>query len=327
MENSNARTARTLSALVLLLAPMLAAAQGYPAKTVRIIVPSPAGGLNDGLSRALAQEMTKVWGQQVIVENRPGANQIIAAETLARSAPDGYNILVTDKASIVLNPLLRAKLPYDPVKDFAPVMALAHVSNVLIGSAGLPAKSLQELVAMAKAKPGEINYGSFGLGSTSHLDTEAFSGRAGIKMNHIPYKGVADVVQAVVSGQVHIALAGMPVVPPLLREGRIKALAIGNPQRSPLLPEVPTFAEAGFPDFASQSWFGMFVRAGTPRAIIDKIAADVGRVIAVKDFSDKFVTGVGLDLLNQGPEQFSRVIDADRARYAAYVKTVNIKLD
>ena len=311
----------------LLLAPVFAAAQAWPAKPVRLIVPSAAGGLTDALGRALAQEISKVWGQQMFVENRPGANQIIAAETLSRSAPDGYNILTVDRAFLILNPLLYNKLPYDAEKDFAPVLNLAQVSNVLISNSGQPAKSLQELVEMAKAKPGDINYGSFGRGSTSHVDTEAFSHWAGIRMNHIPYKGVSEVMLAVTSGQVQVALAGMPLVRSLLRDGRIRALAIGSAQRSPLLPDVPTFAEAGFPGYESQSWIGLFVRAGTPRVIIDKLAADVGRVIARKEFSDKFLVGVGLEPRNQGPDTFSKIIAADRVRYAEYVRAIDMKLD
>jgi tripartite-type tricarboxylate transporter receptor subunit TctC len=303
------------------------AQEPYPSKPVRLIIPYPPGGITDLLGRSIAQELGKLWGQQTIVENRPGANQIIGAQVAARSAPDGYTVIMVDRGAIVLNPLLYSKLPYDAAKDFAPVIALANIANVLTANVDLPASSLQELVGLAKARPNAINYGSLGLGSLPHLDTEAFSTQAGIKLTHIPFKGLTEIMPSMMTNQIQIAFSGVPFTLPLVREGRIKALAIGSPQRSPLLPNVPTFAEAGFSGFESQTWFGLLVPSATPRPIVDKIAADVSGVISQKAFIDKFFVPVGLDLVNQGPEQFARTIIADRARYAAYIKSVNIKLD
>jgi tripartite-type tricarboxylate transporter receptor subunit TctC len=317
-----------LAALALFaLASGPATAQTYPSKVVKIIVPFPPGGLTDVLARAIGQELTKSWGQQVVVENRPGANTIIAAEVTAKSAPDGYTILMANDPTVSSNQYLYSKLPYDPVKDFAPVINIAETVEVLVASPAFQPKTLAELIAAAKAKPGEITYGSYGLGSKAHLDTEAMALAAGIKLNHVPYKGVADVVPALMSGQVQIGLVGIPSVLPGIRSGKIRAIAYAGAARSPLFPDVPTFAEAGMPNIVARAWFGFIVPAATPRPVIDKIAADVSRVISQPAFMEKFITGVGLNLLNQGPDQFAEFLKADRADYAVRVKNVNVKLD
>jgi tripartite-type tricarboxylate transporter receptor subunit TctC len=321
------QTVLLLSSLVLAVAASAAAAQSYPSKPVRIIVPFTAGGLTDVFTRGLAQELTKLWGQQVIVENRPGANTIIAAEATVKSAPDGYTMLMANDPTLSSNQYLYTKLPYDPVRDLAPVVNLIAVPSVLVANPSLPASTLQELIALAKQKPGEITYGTFGLGSKTHIDTEGFSALAGIKLNHVPYKGIADVVPALIGGQIQIALAGVQPVLPHLRSGKLKAIAMADSQRSPVLPEVPTFAEGGVPGFESRSWFGLVVPAGTPRPVIDRIATDVGRVISTADFRDRFITGVGLEPMLLMTDQFAEFLKADRAIYAARVKNISVKLD
>jgi len=290
-------------------------------------VPFPAGGLTDVLTRGLAHELSKVWGQQVITENRPGANTIIAAEFTAKSAPDGYTMLMANDPTLSSNQYLYSKLPYDPVRDFVPVINIVAVPSVLVANVSLPAASLRELIALAKQKPGEINYGTFGPGSKTHIDTEALGLLAGIKFTHVPYKGIAEVVPALLAGQIHIALAGVQPVLANVRSGKLRAIAMASPQRSPALPDVPTFAEAGMPEFESRSWFGLVVPAGTPRNIIDRIAADVGRVSSAKEFQDKFVVGVGLESRLLMPEQFAEMLKADRATYAQRVKNVGVRLD
>jgi len=182
-------------------------------------------------------------------------------------------------------------------------------------------------VSLLKSKPGSVNYGTFGAGSITHLDSEAFAAAAGIKLTHIPYKGIAEVLPAVASGQIQIALSGIPPMLPLARQGRVKVLGAMTPQRVPVLPDVPTFSEQGYPGLVSSSWFALFAPAGTPRPIIDKIAADVGRVISQKEFDERFITGVGLEMLNQGPEQLAATVASDRAKYQVYVKNVGVKLD
>ena len=317
---------RFLLGVILSFAATLAAAQTWPAKPVRLIVPYPAGGLTDVLARGLSAEIVKVWGQPLIVENRPGASQMIGAEATAKSAPDGYTIGMMDKTPLAINPWLFSKLSYDPVKDFAPVINMVQTSQVLVAHPGLAANNVAQLIELAKTKPGGINYGTFGAGSITHLDSEAFAAAAGVKLTHIPYKGIAEVLPAVASGQIQIALSGIPPMLPLARQGRLKVLGAMTPQRVPVLPDVPTFGEQGYP-LVSSSWFALFVPAGTPRPIIDKIASDVGRIITQKDFDERFITGVGLEMLNHGPDQLATTVAADRSKYQVYVKNVGVKLD
>ncbi len=317
---------RFFSALLLSFAATIASGQAWPTKPVRLIVPYPPGGLTDVLARGLSAEIAKLWGQPLVVENRPGASQMIGAEAVAKSPPDGYTLAMLDKTPLAINPWLFSKIPYDPVKDFAPVINMVQTSQVLVAHPSLQAANVKELVALAKANPGGINYGTFGAGSITHLDTEAFAAAAGIKLTHIPYKGIAEVLPAVAAGQIQIALSGIPPMLPLARQGRLKVLGAMTPQRVPVLPEVATFTESGYP-LVSTSWFALFAPAGTPRSVIDKIAADVGRVLSQKEFDERFVTGVGLEMLNQGPEQLAATVVADRAKYQAYVKSVGVKLD
>lgn len=302
-------------------------AQNYPVKPVRIIVPFSAGGLTDVLGRGLANELTKMWGQQVVVENRAGANTIIAAELVAKSPPDGYTLLLANDPTLSLNQYMYSKLPYDPVRDFTPVINIVQSVTVLVVTPSLPANNLQELIAMAKARPGELTYGTFGYGSSTHLDTVELSIMAGIKMNHIPFKGIADVLPAVMSGQINMGLSAVAPALAHIRSGRLKALAYAGTQRSRVLPNVPTYAEAGLPGFLTHGWFGFVVPAGTPRPVIDKIAADTSKVITTREFDEKFVTGVGMELLNQGPAEYAAFLVKDRAQYAKRVKEVNVKLD
>lgn len=307
--------------------PAVSLAQPFPAKPVRLVVPYPAGGLTDVLSRAIAAEIGKTWGQQLLVENRPGANGIIAAELVAKSAPDGYTLLMVDKTTIALNPALYTKLPYDPARDLTAVINLTASSSVLVAHPAFPANTLQELIALAREKPGQVNYGTFGLGSIVHVDIEALSAHSNIKLNHIPYKGVAEVMPAVAGGQVQIALAGIPPTLGLIKQGKIKAIALAGPRRSNVLPDVPTFAEAGVTGVESRSWFGLVAPTGVSRANIEKIAADLGKVISAPEFQEKFITGVGMELLNQPPDVFAGLMKADRAYYAALIKKMNLKLD
>jgi tripartite-type tricarboxylate transporter receptor subunit TctC len=305
----------------------VAAAQGFPAKPVRIIVPFPAGGLADVLGRGLAQALNRAWNQQVIVENRAGANTIIAAELVAKSAADGYTLLLANDPTLSSNQHLYRKLPYDPVKDFAPVVNLIAVPSVLIANPSLAANTLQELIALAKKKPGAITYGTFGPGSKTHIDMEGFSALAGIKLTHVPYKGVAEVVPAALSGQIHIALTGVQPVVANIQAGKLKAIAMAVARRSPVLPNVPTFAEAGVANFESRSWFGLVAPAATPRGIINQIAADAGRIASSKEFQGKFVTGVGLEPLVLMPEEYARFLKEDREIYAQRMKHIDVKLD
>ncbi|MES2509282.1 MAG: tripartite tricarboxylate transporter substrate binding protein [Pseudomonadota bacterium] len=302
-------------------------AQGFPDKPVKIVVPFTAGGLADVLARGLANELGKVWPQPVVVDNRPGANTIIAAELTARSPADGYTLLLANDPTVSSNQYLYNKLPYDPVKDFTPVINIAATQEVLMVSEAFKGRTVADLIAQAKARPGQITYGSYGPGSKAHLDAEDFARVAGIKLNHIPYKGVADVMGALTSGQIDMSFSGMPPSITMVKGGKVRALAIAAPQRFKLLADVPTMSEAGVPNFESSAWFGLIAPAATPKAVVDKIAADVSKIIMRPDFQEKFIGGVGLELLNQNPQKFAEFLAKDRAAYAQSIKNVNVKLD
>lgn len=321
---------KTLAVMLLATASLTAGhsfAQTFPDKPVRIVVPFTAGGLADVLARGLANELSRVWPQPVVVENKPGANTIIAAEFTARAPADGYTLLLANDPTVSSNQYLYNKLPYDPVKDFTPVINIAATQEVLVVSEAFKGRTVADLIAQAKAKPGQITYGSYGPGSKAHLDAEDFARAAGIKLNHIPYKGVADVMGALTSGQIDMSFSGMPPSITMVKGGKVRALAIAAPQRFKLLPDVPTMSEAGVPNFESSAWFGLIAPAATPRAVVDKIAADVARVISRPDFQEKFIGGVGLELLNQNPQKFAEFLAKDRAAYAQSIRNVNVKLD
>ena len=255
-----------LIALSLLCAP--AFAQGWPAKPVRIVVAYPPGGGIDVMARQIADKLTAAWGQPVVVENRPGANTIVATDAVAKSAADGYTVLMTTDATFSINPHLYAKLPFDTQKDFVPVTMLVLLQQLLVAHPSLPAGTLPELIALAKAKPGSINYASYGSGSQPHLSGEMLKYKAGIDLVHVPYKGISLAVPAVMAGEVQLTFAGIATSTAPLKGGRIKAIAIGGAKRSPLFPEVPTFAELGYPEVETHAWFGLFLPAGSPKEAV-----------------------------------------------------------
>ena len=316
--------ARGFAVLALALPSAVSFAQGFPSRPVRMIVPVSAGGLKDVLIRGVGQELSKLWGQPVVVENRLGAAHIIATEHVVKSAPDGHTLLATDKPWTT-NPFLYAKLPYDGVNDLVPVVNLAQVTEILVANKDVPANNLRELIALAKVRPGELNYGSFGRGSVPHIDAEALAAATDIRITHIPYKGIADVVPALLAGQVHIAFGGVPPVLQLVRQGRLRAIAYGGAQRSPLLPDVPTFAEAGLPGFEAWSWSGLLAPAATPRPVVEKIAADAGRVLAMPEIRAKYYDNVGMEMLYLGPDRFAELLRADRAQFGVLAKTLGMK--
>jgi tripartite-type tricarboxylate transporter receptor subunit TctC len=325
MEN-HARIARIICAVVLMTASIVAAGQPYPTKAVRLIVPFTPAGITALLARGLAQELSKTWGQPVVVENRPGANTIIGAEAAAKSAPDGYTLFLSDPAGLVLNPYLYRRLPYDPVNDFAPIVNIASTSLLLTAAPSFPAGSLRDLVALAKQKPSEITYATLGMGSATHVPMEAFSADVGIKLTNVPYKGMAEVLQAMMTDQVSIGFAGVPPAIPLVRSGKLRAIAIAAPRRSEHLPDVPTFTELGF-RFESGAWFGLVAPGRTPRAVIDKIAADAAQIIGSKEFREKYITGVGLEPLGQTPNEFAEYLRSERVKHAAWIKAAGVRLD
>jgi tripartite-type tricarboxylate transporter receptor subunit TctC len=313
------------AALALALAgPAASVAQTYPAKTVRIIIGLPPGGTPDMLARGVAQELTKLWGQPVIVENRVSVGDIVAATAVAKSAPDGYTILLSPSTTMNTAQFLRRNLPYDPARDFLPVVGLAQTQAYLVASNKLPANSLQELVALARARPGALNYGSWGIGSAAHLDAEALARAAGVRFTHIPYKGAAAFMNALVAGEIDFVF-GSPTTVPLVKQGRVKALAYTGRERSKLLPDVPTLAETGY-DFESVGMFTLYVPAGTGSAVVDKIAGDVSQARATPAFQ-KIIAQNGMeDFPLQGSALIAR-LQQSRERFAERIKGLDIKLD
>ena len=295
-------------------------AQGYPSKPVRIIVPYPAGGGIDVMSRLIGQRLAQRLGQSVVVENKPGAGTLVAAETVARAAPDGHTLLVTTDATITINPHLYAKLPYDPVKDFAPITQLVLLNQMLLANPQVPASNLKELIAYAKANPGKLNYASYGVGSQPHLAMEILKNQAGIDIVHVPYKGIPQAVPAAIAGEVQLTFSGAASSQAHIKAGRLKALAIGGTKRLGIVPDVPTFAEAGFPDVPANAWFGLFAPAGTPREVIATLHAEVTRILRDPDFLQKEILAKGYELVAGTPEEFAAFLVADSKRNAVAVK-------
>src|SRR5687767_14671507 len=275
----------------------VALAQPWPAKPVRIVVAYPPGGGIDVMTRQIAERLTQAWGQPVLVENKPGANTIVAADAVAKSAPDGHTVLMTTDATFSINPHLYKKLPFDTQRDFTPVTMLVLLQQLLVAHPALPANSLQELIALAKAKPGTINYASYGSGSQPHLSGEMLKNKAGIDLVHVPYKGISLAVPAVMAGEVQLTFAGIATSTAPLKAGRIKAFAIGGPQRSPLFPEIPTFAELGFPEVETHAWFGFFVPSGSPREAVARIYQDTKKILDDPEFRQKQLIARGYDVV------------------------------
>lgn len=297
-----------------------AAAQSWPAKPVRIVVAYLPGGGIDIIGRQLAEKLGAAWGQPVVVENRPGANTILATDVVAKSAPDGYTILLTTDATFSINPHLYSSLPFDTQRDFVPVTMLVLLQQLLIAHPPFPANSLQELIQLAKAKPGSINYASYGSGSQPHLSGEMLKSKAGIDIVHVPYKGISLAVPAVMAGEVQLTFAGIASSMAPLKAERVKALAIGGAQRSPLLPQVPTFTELGFPEVETHAWFGLFVPAGSPKEAVARIYQDTKKALDDPEFRQKQLIDRGYEVVGSAPDDFAAYIRKDRANRARAVK-------
>jgi tripartite-type tricarboxylate transporter receptor subunit TctC len=304
-----------------------ASAQGWPARSVRVVVPYPPGGGIDILARQLADKWAAQWGQPVVVENRPGGSTIPGTDAVAKAAPDGHTILLSTDASFSINPHLFAKLPYDAQRDFVPVTMLVLLQQLLVANPALPANNLQELIALAKAKPGSLNYASYGSGSQPHLSGEMLKYRAGLDIVHVPYKGISLAVPAAMSGEVQLTFSGIASSIGPLKGGKLKAIAIGGPKRSPLLPEVPTFTELGFPEVETHAWFGLFLPAGSPKEATSRIYQDAKRVLDEPDFRQKQLVDKGYDVVGSSPEAFEAFLKADSASRARAVKISGAKAE
>jgi tripartite-type tricarboxylate transporter receptor subunit TctC len=312
-----------LPALAAALAPSWAAGQAYPTRAVRIIVPYAAGGNTDITARAIGAKLTDVFGQQVIVDNRPGGATNIGSELAAKAPPDGYTIFMGG-ASNAINMSLYSKPPYDTVRDFAPVTLCVKGANVLSVHPSLPAKTLKELIALAKARPGQLNFASSGIGSSNRMAGELLKVMAGINMVHVAYKGNAPALIDTIAGNVDMIFSGVPALVPHIQSGRLRAIAIGSLKRFPAIPNVPTFDESGLKGYEATTWFGLMAPVKTPKEIVARLNAEVGKIIASAEIQKRFIND-GLEPIGGSQEDFAKFIRDEIEKYAKVIKAAGIK--
>ena len=323
-------TIATLAASAALLCAASAStalAQAWPAKPIRIIVPYAPGGATDIMGRVVAQRLGEILGQQVLVDNRPGANTGIGAEAVAKSAADGYTLLFTNDATFVLNPALFTTLSYNMARDFAPVATVAYLNLALVVASNLPVNNFAELVAYTKAKSGTISYGSYGVGSQAHLMGEMYKKHTGSDMVHVPYKGSAPAVADVIGGQVVFTFPAIPTVQGFIKAGRVKVLAISGDKRSPLMPEVPTFAEVGAKDLDIGAWYGFFAPTGTPREVVARLNAAVSTMLTNQEFVDKQLAPQGMVPMNNSPGEMTALMKSESERMTRIIKLSGAKVE
>jgi tripartite-type tricarboxylate transporter receptor subunit TctC len=314
-------------ACILLLLPVMAgwaAAAQYPEKPVRLVVPFAPGGGTDLIARTIAQKLSEFLGRPVVVDNRGGAGGVIGAELVAKAEADGYTLLMGTPGPLTINPSLRVKMPYDSLKDFAPVSQTTVSPFILVVHPSLPVSSVKELIALAREKPGSLNYGSAGIGSVAHLSAEQFKALAGVNLTHVPYKGSGPSVIDLLAGRLQLVFENLPTVLPHVRSGKLKALAVGTPQRSTLLPEYPTVAEAGVPGYEASTASGVLAPAKTPTAIITRLNAEIVRVVHSPDVSEA-LKARGVEPVGSTAQQYAEYLRREFARYAAVVKAAGIR--
>ena len=319
--------ARIVTALVLAGIASGVQAQAWPSKPVRILVPYPTGGPIDVFVRGITDRLAQTWGQTILIDNRPGGSTIPAAEVVARSPADGYTLLFTTDATFTINPHLFLKLPYDAQKDFDPVTLVAYLHMMMVAKPDLPANNINELVALAKARPGKLNYGSFGSGSQPHLATEQLKSKAGLNILHVPYKALPDAMFAVLKDEVQLTFIGPGTAISQVKGGKLKALAIAGQKRHPLFPDLPTFAESGYPEIDADVWYGIFAPAGTPREIVTKIHRDVLRWVNDPELREKHFIGRGYTPAGFAPDEFAAYIRRELASRAQTVKISGAKAE
>ena len=298
----------------------------YPSKPIRMIVPSAPGSGPDIMARAIGQKLTEALGQAIVIDDKPGAGGIIGSEAAAKAPPDGYTLIMSNAGAHTVNPGLYAKLPYDPVKDFAPVTLVALAPNILIVHPTLPVRNVKDLIALAKAKPGELTFGSGGNGSTAHLSGEMFKTMAGINIVHIPFKGSPAAVIGVIAGQIALAIPNIPPALPHVRSGKLKALAVTTAKRAAGVPDLPTVAEAGLPGYEATAWFGVLAPAATPPQIIARLNAAIVKIAHAREMQER-LTAEGADAVGNTPEQFAQIIKSDIAKWAKVIKASGARAD
>lgn len=304
--------------------PSKDAAASYPNRPIRLVVPVPPGGSSDGVARVLGQRLSESWGQQVIIDNRSGAAEIIGTDIVAKGNPDGYTmVLVSLRYSV--NPSL-LKLPYNPIQDFEPITMTAAVGNVLVVNAKTPIKSVKELIAFAKQKPGELTFASSGIGGAPHLIGEFFALQTGVKLAHIAYKGGGPAIADLLGGNVFMSFASMTSSLPFIKAGRLRPLAVSSKARAAQLPDVPTMGEAGVPDIVVRDWQGILGPSGVPKPIVDKLAAEIGRILRHPDNQERLAT-MGVEVIASTPGEFRAAIASEIQRWAKVVKAANVKAE
>ncbi len=319
------RRAALAAVAVLCLGPMAQAAD-YPAKPIKIVVPYAPGGGADSVARIVAKKASEGLGQGIVIENKGGAGAILGTEQVAKAEPDGYTLLLGQSGPISINPAVYKNLPYDPVKDFVPITMTTGYPYVMVVNAELPAKTLKEFVALAKSKPGAMNYGSTGVGAANHLVAELFNSKAGIQMTHVPYRGTAPAVADLVGGQLSVVFADPVSALPHIKSGKLRALAVTSLERSPVAPDVPTVAESGYPDFEALAWHGILAPAKTPPAVIRKLNEEL-----VKALSDpatrELLANQAMQPIGNTPEAFAAFISKDIATWKAVAAAANVKVE
>jgi tripartite-type tricarboxylate transporter receptor subunit TctC len=320
-------TRHMVIAAALLLAPAAATAQTYPSRQITIVVPAAPGGVTDMLGRVLAKRFSERWGQQAIVENKPGANNQIAAEYIAKAAPDGYTLFVGPETTFVVNPSIYARLNYDPVRDFTPITGLITINQALLVNPSLPVASVKELIALAKQKPGELNYGTFGIGSSGHLNMELLQGEAGIRLTPVHYKGATPALTDVIGGHIQLMFISVGSAVPQANAGKVRILAIGAKKRLEGLPDVPTVAESGVPGFEAVSWFALYGPAGMAPDIVSKLNAEVRSLFADPEVRKSFLAPQYFESIVDSPADLTGYLDAEGKKWGKVIRDAGIKVE
>jgi tripartite-type tricarboxylate transporter receptor subunit TctC len=304
-------------------------AQSYPTRPITLTVTAAAGGVTDVVARAIGQRLSETWGQQVVIENKGGAAHVVGAQSVAKAAPDGYSLLVAEAGTFVINPTLygKGKLPYDEDKDFAPITGIVRINQALLGHPSLPAKTVGELIALAKAKPGELTYGTAGIGSAPHMNMVLFESMAGVKLVPVHYRGAAPALTDVIAGHVNLMSVSVSLALPPFRTGQIKIFGIGSEKRLGPAADIPTVAESGLPGYEAATWFGLFATAGTPREIVLKLNAEVAKILADPAFREKFLAPQMFEPMATSPEAFADYIKAQTAKWAKVIHEQKLSID
>ncbi len=320
---------RALTLLGCIAGATVAQGQSYPTRPVTMTVTAAAGGVTDVMARALGQRLSEIWGQQVVIENKGGGAHVLGAQAVAKARPDGYSLLVAEAGTFTINPTLygKGKLPYDEASDFAPITGIVRIHQALLGNPALPATNVRELIALAKRKPGELTYGTAGIGSAPHMNMVLFGQMAGVTLVPVHYRGAAPALTDVIAGHVNLMSVSVSLALPPFRMGQIRIFGIGSSQRLPLAPDIPTVAESGLPGYEAAAWFGLFTTAGTPRDIVRRINADVRNILSDPAFREKFLAPQMFEPMASAPEEFAAYIESETTKWADVIHGAKLKIE